>query len=98
MYNGYKNYPTWVTNLWLSNEQSSYNYWTDRAKEIFETAKKVVPREDVHRRAVRILADELEGCHKAGMPETSGVYCDLLTWALNQVDWFQVAENLIEDE
>ena len=45
--------------------------------------RKIIPWDDIHRWAVRVLADELEGCHKNGMPETTGVYANLLMWALN---------------
>ena len=29
-YNGWKNFETWVVNLWLTNEQYPYEYWMDR--------------------------------------------------------------------
>lgn len=32
-YNGYTNYPTWNVKLWIDNEEGSYNYWHDAARE-----------------------------------------------------------------
>ena len=32
-YNGWTNYETWATALWLDNERESYDYWREQARE-----------------------------------------------------------------
>lgn len=31
--NGYKNYPTWLVSVWMSNDEMSYRYWRSVAQE-----------------------------------------------------------------
>lgn len=33
-YNGYVNYETWAVTLWIDNEEDSYNFWRERAREL----------------------------------------------------------------
>ncbi len=82
-YNGYTNYATWCVCLWLDNDSTLYNYWSDRA---FDTA---LPK----------LADELEEYFKHNIPDISlGVYSDLLQSALVEVNWLEVAKSRIPEE
>jgi hypothetical protein len=37
-YNGWKNYPTWAVNLWLSNDQGAYNECCYMAREALRDA------------------------------------------------------------
>src|SRR5438477_252131 len=37
-YNGWLNYETWAVNLWLSNEQGSWDYWREAAAEVYREA------------------------------------------------------------
>ena len=32
-YNGWKNYETWCVHLWLTNEEATYRYWRDAARQ-----------------------------------------------------------------
>lgn len=93
-YNGWKNYATWCVNLWLGNEEGLY----------LETLAMVREgRED--RRALEStysLANRLRGYvedlpEAAGVLETASFASDLLGAALAEVDWFTIAEHLIED-
>ena len=43
------------------------------------------------------MADELKGQHEEAVPETSGVFSDLLTAAMGEVDWQEIAESMIGD-
>jgi len=83
-YNGWTNYETWVTKLWLDNDENSYRYWACEATRAKDTA---------------ILAKQLEREHEDAIPEnmTSGLYADLLTSALSEVNWEEIAEVLIEE-
>jgi len=35
-YNGYKDKATWLTNLWLTNDETTYNHWLQ-----FKSAKEI---------------------------------------------------------
>lgn len=81
-YNGWTNYATWNVNLWLTNDEGSYNYWMERARDS----------------EVNELAIALEGEHKEAMPELdSSTYSDLLQHVLGSVNWREIAKSLIEE-
>jgi hypothetical protein len=87
-YQGWTNYETWCVKLWIDNEESSYNYWQERAEELLEDA--VTPTVD--------LADELEEAFVEGDPlEEAGVYTDLLYSALGKVNWYEIAKSILEE-
>lgn len=44
------------------------------------------------------LADMLKTEHEENMPEVSGTYADLLGAALSEVDWYEIAEAMVNDE
>jgi hypothetical protein len=96
-YNGWKNYPTWAVNLWLSNDAG-----------IDEATRKIVAQgltyaddhpnvpsiwtqEDANRFAVADalktwVTDELA-------PDLGATFAaDLLGYALDQVDWYEIAD------
>lgn len=85
-YNGWKNYPTWDVHLWLTNDEGTYH----AAKDIVEDA--VTPRR---------AASDLQGWIEENNPliDSDSIYADLLGWALQIVDWDEVARALgPEDE
>lgn len=92
-YNGWANYPTWNIHLWISNEEGSYSYWRERAAHWRAEAEKAeypAPR--------AWLADELKSEFSDAMPiEGASPYVDILGWALDVVDWREIATALLED-
>lgn len=81
-YNGYTNYLTWKAASWIDNDESSYNYWHGRAKE-----------EDVS-----ALAKELQQYFNETAPESGKeVFDNLLGFALSLVNWYEIAEAIIDD-
>ena len=38
-YNGWRNYETWLVNLWLSNDRGTYEYMVEIAEEVKEEIK-----------------------------------------------------------
>ena len=84
-YNGWTNYETWAVNLWLSNDQGSYEYWNEVATEA----------DNKHD-----LADILESQHYECYNDpdnTYGLKDDISKKDLKQVDWDEVAQHLLEE-
>ena len=79
-YNGWSNYPTWNVNLWLSNDEGLYS---------------VVSRGPYERAA---LADYIKTFVRDELAPDLGASfaADLLGYALDQVDWYEIADAWIE--
>lgn len=95
-YQGFKNYGTWVVTLWIENDQGEYEYWRERVQELTPEGG-FTQEEQVRSDYLVELAQELQDYHEENMPEVRGVYADLLGAALEEVDWFQVADNLAQE-
>ncbi len=96
-YNGWTNYETWNVKLWLGNDEGVYNYCRETAQEAWdntEASKHLTHSEE----AATVLANSLKAMHEENMPEVEGVYADLLNAALSEVDWYEIAQAIIEDE
>ena len=93
-YNGWSNYQTWLTNLWMDNSEGSQEYYQEIAQECLDEA------EGDKQKATRNLAKHLEESHEESMEDLKlsvGVFSDLLSHALGSVDWHEIAESLLED-
>lgn len=94
-YNGWTNYETWNVKLWMDNDEGSYHYWQGVTQEIIDNNK---DDEELDKdKAIRELADRLQADHEENTPTVTGVYADLLNAALSEVDWYEIAESLIDD-
>jgi hypothetical protein len=95
-YNGWNGYPTWAVALWLGNEPATDEAtrrlvaeWCERTREDGGTLSE--------------LADELRA-YVEGLPAIEGVTevaslaSDLLGFALDFVDWHEIAEHYAADE
>ena len=94
-YNGWSNYETWAVNLWISNEEGSYRYWTDRTRELIAECADG----DADRSALSRLARELEeAVHEECAIPKANLASDLMNAALGEVDWCEIARSWIDDE
>lgn len=87
-YNGWSNYETWVTNLWLDNEPGTY-----------EDKREIIRRADKEHEAADALKDYVQDL----MPDLgASLASDLLGAALSEVDWREIVqaewEELHEEE
>jgi len=87
-YNGWKNYPTWAVNLWLSNDEGLYH----EISELVEIARSEEnPRYAAGQEIKILVVDELA-------PDLGASFAaDLLGYALDSVDWFEIADAWLEE-
>jgi hypothetical protein len=101
-FNGWTNHVTWAIALWLDNEQGSYLYWREQAEEHWKNAancnqviREVWTREEA---AKFNLADQLRDEIRDNSPlQEASMYSDLLTSALDEINWQEIAGNWLED-
>jgi hypothetical protein len=97
-YNGWSNYETWVVNLWLGNDEGSYNTCRTLAQRCFEeaVADQVLSRKE---RACYQLANSLKELVADGNPLASeaSVYADLINASLSEVNWKEIANSLLDE-
>jgi hypothetical protein len=102
-YNGWTNYETWVTALWLDNDQASQDYWREAARESRDTAPVASQVEEgtwtVDQAARFTLADRLKEEVSEGTPvtEETSLYADLLGAALQRVNWHEMADHWLDN-
>lgn len=96
-YNGWKNYETWAYKLWLDNERASYELWAKHTERIWQKSKKT---EIWTRRqtATFELEQTLEAWAEENAPDLgASVWADLLGAAMSEIDWREIAENLLSE-
>ena len=92
-YNGCKNYETWAVALWIDNEEEPHKYRC----QLVERAKLLGRQGD--RTAQGHLADMLKDWITDNNPlaDKPSVYSDLLSGALREVDWMEMAGKFLEE-
>jgi hypothetical protein len=95
-YNGWKNYATWGVALILDNDEGTYN----EVNEMVETLRENEPDALKYR-----LADQIKdytemlcglGDNDYELPEPSQMAQQLLSAALSDVDWDEIADHYVE--
>jgi len=102
-YNGWTNYETWNVALWMGNEEGSSRYYDELAQEVYDDAQadETFTRDE---RATLNLADRIKDEYETAMHDwldeskkSASVWADLLGAALSEVDWHEIAGNLIDE-
>jgi hypothetical protein len=92
-YNGWTNRETWCVSLWLANEEGSYYAVNELARGLADTAE-YDTADDLAYDLAPVLADYVTDM---GPEEVTGLYADLLSSALQSVDWVEVAQGYAAD-
>jgi hypothetical protein len=99
-YNGWSNYETWAVALWLDNEQSSYEYVRELARDAWDDATETTYATR-GQAAAWALAETLKDEHYEGMtnaiPDGASVFADLLGAALSSVDWHELGHQYVTE-
>jgi hypothetical protein len=101
-YNGWTNYQTWVTALWLDNDQATQDYWREVACECRDEAQATSQVDDgiwtIEQAARFTLADRAKEEISDGTPTVeASLYADLLGAALQEVNWQEIADHWLEN-
>lgn len=91
-YNGWKNYPTWAVHLWLDNERGSQDECL-RMAEAFK--RETHPRYEMAQWLKETVRESCEDPFGRGEYESS-MAADLLGYALDCVDWYEIADAYFE--
>lgn len=98
-YDGFANYETWVVSLWMSNDEQSYEHFRELARCICSsdepTLKHLTRTEADIVTLAKALQDELE--EYSPVRDHATVYADLMNAALSEVDWHELATELLSD-
>jgi hypothetical protein len=98
-YNGWTNYETWCVKLWIDNAEYTQRFWEREAQYAYRDARQhglMTRKQD----AVMKLATHLRDEHEAARDsygERQGVLFDLLSAALSEVNWGEIAKSFIEE-
>lgn len=104
-YNGWTNYETWIVKLWIDNEEATQQRWREEAKQAWVnaedslsayarfTGKEIFSRDE---KAVLDLEQTLKTGHEEALPELEGFTADLLSAAMSEVNWHEIAQHLVD--
>ena len=99
-YNGYTNYETWNCALWLDNDEGTQETVREMAQEAYDHPE-ANQYMTVERRRVHTLKDSLKAMMEEQaeqwMPDQSSFFADMLNSAVAEVNWYELAENYLEE-
>lgn len=99
-YNGWTNYPTWCVSLWLNNEEGSYFYLIELAKEIKENPRYFKVGDKKYLRDPNVvLGDAIKKMIDDSNPliQDASLFHDVLTHALAFINYQEIAKGFLEE-
>lgn len=81
--NGWANYPTWAVMLWDQNE--GYSVYEEIAADVLSNGGDTID-----------LARALKEYNTENAPTLVGAAGDILNWAMGQIDWYGIAQDLAQ--
>jgi hypothetical protein len=101
-YNGWTNYETWVTKLWMDNSEGDQEYYAEMAQDAYKDSRF---RGDIgetrERAAAYSLAEALESSFDEAaedwMPDQTGYFADILNAGLAAINWHEIAGSLLDE-
>lgn len=96
-YNGYTNYETWNVSLWIDNNEGDYDEVQSQAIEHYNNAE-AGTFSTKKQSAIHQFESWLRDAYNETNPlaSDSSMYSDLLQAALDSVNWYEIAENWID--
>ncbi len=91
-YNGWTNYETWLVKLWMDNEEGQDAYW----REIAEECVKVDGKENAVRSMAEHISEQHEEAWEQAYSSQTGLFQDLMTSALHEVNWEEIAHHYVD--
>ena len=89
----------WAVSLWMSNDRENYERYRDLARSVVTECTGEV-QEFLSRKTKAVaLAEALQDDFQEFSPfrREASVYADLMNAALEEVDWYELAEDLLHD-
>lgn len=96
-YNGWTNYETWNVKLWLDNEQGTYSEVTSHAAEVYNEAADDGADAADYPYSTNFATWLKEYIEEMRPDEPASVFSDLLSAALSDVEWIEIARAYLDD-
>ena len=87
-YNGWTNYDTWLCNLWFDNFEFS---------EMLDMFDGCEDKDDILRVIKNYIKDYVEEYVEESRENASGFINDLISSALGEIDYYDIAEHYVDD-
>lgn len=99
--NGWTNWETWITSLWLDNDQCLYAALRDMAESAFDRALSpdagLSAAADVLKDWYDNEVDILLNKGISGKPVDAGLFMDILNAHSREVAWYEIAQHMLEE-
>ena len=102
-YNGWTNYETWNVALWIDNDQGTYRMVQDWAETAVARIRLGYINASAYltsdEQATRIVAEQIKELVEEENPlgNDASMYSDMLSAAISEVDWSEIAKSRIEE-